>query len=280
MKEEKRAGKKPFRQLVLIKGAGDLASGVAHRLYRCGYKVIMTEQEHPTVIRRPVSFAQAVFEGEVSVEGVRAQKVEGMSGINIKNLYELLDQGTIPVIVDPRLQVLSQLSPDVFIEGTLAKRNDRSISRETAPLVIALGPGFRAGSDVHAVVETKRGHNLGRVIYSEEALPNNGMPGVVGGYGLERLIKAPSSGLFRPKLTIGDLVAAGDILGHVNKAPVKAIIAGVIRGLIFEGLPVKEGMKIGDIDPRAQREYCFSISDKARAIGGGVLEAILSSEQY
>jgi len=280
MKKDNGVAKKLFRQLVLIKGAGDLASGVAHRLYRCGYKVIMTEQERPTVIRRPVSFAQAVFDGEVSVEGVRAQRVEEKGGINIKNLYELLEQGTIPVIVDPHLQVLSKLTPDVFIEGTLAKRNDRSISCETAPLVIALGPGFRAGSDVHVVVETKRGHHLGRVIYSEAALPNDGMPGVVGGYGPERLIKAPASGLFSPKLTIGDLVAEGDILGHVNETPVEARIGGVIRGLIFAGLPVQKGMKIGDIDPRAQREYCFSISDKARAIGGGVLEAILASEQH
>lgn len=278
VKEIRSGSKKLHRQLVLIKGAGDLASGVAHRLYQAGFKVVMTEQERPTVIRRPASFAQAVFDDQVVVEGVRGCKVEQAESANIKILYDLLDQGIIPVIVDPYLQILSYLSPAVFIEGTLSKKNNRMTTPGMAPLVIALGPGFRAGRDVHAVVETKRGHDLGRVIYNEEALPNDGLPGMVGGYSLERLLKAPVSGIFRPKLSIGDVVAAGETVGYVGENPVKANIAGVIRGLIFEGLSVKEEMKIGDIDPRAQRKYCFSISDKARAIGGGVLEAILACE--
>ncbi len=278
--------KKPHRQLVLIKGAGDLATGVAHRLHRAGFKVVMTEQEQPTVIRRPVAFARAVFDTEVEVEGVRARKIEpigpGSSGQVekqtgerlVNNIYTLIDKGIVPVVIDPRLQLLSYLKPGILIEGTLSKKNT-GIGVDLAPLVLALGPGYQAGRDVHALVETRRGHDLGRVIYSGEAIPNDGIPGPVEGYSSERLIKAPASGLFQAGLAIGDLVSSGDLLGRVETFDIRAAISGVVRGLIQDGFTVKQGMKIGDIDPRGIREYCFSISDKARAVAGGVLEAIL-----
>ncbi|MFO7951546.1 MAG: selenium-dependent molybdenum cofactor biosynthesis protein YqeB [Bacillota bacterium] len=270
--------KKIPRQLVLIKGAGDLASGVAHRLYQSGFKVVMTEKERPTVIRRTVSFAQAVFDDEVKIEGVQAKKVEGAENINTETIDGFIGQGVIPVIVDPHLVTLNYLTPEIFIEGTLSKKNIDTTLQD-APLVIALGPGFKAGREVHAVVETRRGHYLGRVIYSGEALPNDGQPGMVGGYSVERLLKAPVAGVFRNRLNIGDMVTAGEVAGYVGETPVPANISGVIRGLINENMEVKEQMKIGDVDPRAQREHCFSISDKARAVGGGVLEAILACER-
>ncbi len=266
--------KKPHRKLVLIKGAGDLATGVGHRLHRAGFSVVMTEQERPTVIRRTVSFARAVFDAEAEVEGVRAKKV---GEPDVKKIHEFIDQGIVPVVIDPYLEMLSQLRPGVFIEATLSKKNS-GVSLNYAPLVIALGPGFKAGRDVHAVVETKRGHDLGRVIYDGEALPNDGMPGPVEGYSTERLIKAPGSGVFKAELAIGDLVSPGDPVGRVGDTAVRAEIAGVVRGLIQEGLEVKRGMKIGDIDPRMRSDYCFTISDKARAVGGGVIEAIMALE--
>ena len=279
--------KKPHRQPVLIKGAGDLATGVAHRLYRAGFKVVMTEQEAPTVIRRPVSFARAVFEGEAEVEGVRARRIRGSVSSRedqnekqkgnevVNNIFALLDQGIVPVVIDPHLQIRPYLKPDIFVEATLSKKNT-GVSPDLAPLVIALGPGYHAGRDVHAVVETSRGHDLGRVIYSGETIANDGMPGLVAGYSTERLLRSPGAGRFKSEVKIGDPVRAGQVVGFAGDEVVKAKIGGVVRGLIQEGLAVRPGMKIGDIDPRARREYCFTISDKARSVGGGVLEAILA----
>jgi len=281
--------KKPHRQLVLIKGAGDLATGVGHRLYRAGFKVVMTEQERSSVIRRPVSFARAVFEKEAVVEGVRALKVTGfVSGSEepggnqkekevVNYIFSLLDRGLVPVVVDPNLQIIPYLKLGVFVEGTLSKKNT-GVSPDLAPLVIALGPGYHAGRDVHAVVETRRGHDLGRVIYSGKAIPNDGLPGSVSGYSTERLLRAPGAGRFKGEVKIGDLVKAGQVVGFTGNEAVKAEIGGIVRGLIQDGLEVRPGMKIGDIDPRGKREYCFTISDKARSVGGGVLEAILALE--
>lgn len=278
MAEQPPGFKIPHRKLVLIKGAGDLATGVGHRLYRAGFRVVMTELENPLVIRRPVSFARAVFEGEAEVEGVRAQRV-GRTGPGriADSIFALIEQGLIPVVIDPILQIAPYLNPDIFIEGTLSKKNT-GVSPDLAPLVIALGPGYRAGRDVHAVVETKRGHYLGRVLYDGEALPNDGVPGPVEGYSTGRLIRSPGNGIFKAELAIGDLVSPGDSIGQVGDTVVRAAIAGVIRGLIQPGLEVRQGLKIGDIDPRKKRDYCFTISDKARAVGGGVLEAILALE--
>jgi len=288
MNKQQPGFRKPHRKLVLIKGAGDLATGVAHRLYRAGFRLVMTEQERPTVIRRPVSFARAVFDSTAEVEGIVSKKLEydvsllkkgsdKIAGFDVKMMQELIDRGLVPVLVDPCLTLLFHLSPEIFIDATMAKKNT-GINLDYAPLVIALGPGFKAGQDVHAVVETKRGHYLGRVIYDGEALPNDGVPGAVEDYSTERLIKAPVSGIFKAELAIGDLVSAGDTVGRVGDTLVRAKIEGIIRGLVQHGLEVKQGMKIGDIDPRKKRDYCFTISDKARAVGGGVLEAIMALE--
>ncbi len=287
---ETRAGlKKQHRQLILIKGAGDLATGVGHRLYRAGFRVVMTELENPLVIRRPVSFAGAVFETEVEIEGVRARRVtwsvpnskdiveEQTLKEVVSNILVLLDQGIVPVVIDPFLQIRPHLKPDVFVEATLSKKNT-GVSTDLAPVVIALGPGYCAGRDVHAVVETRRGHDLGRVIYTGEAIPNDGKPGPVGGYRAERLLKAPGAGRFKARVAIGDIVSAGQIVGFTGSEAVKAQIGGVVRGLLHDSLEVKPGMKVGDIDPRGRRDYCFPISDKARAVGGGVLEAFLALE--
>lgn len=255
--------------LVLIKGAGDLATGVAHRLFRCGIQLCMTEIAQPTVVRRTVSFAEAVFEGSQSVEGVTARLAR-----DAREASEVIGRGEIPVIIDPDAREGLSLQPQVLVDAIIAKGNTGT-SISDAPIVIGLGPGFTAGEDVHAVVETNRGHNLGRVLLAGSAEPNTGVPGPVAGYAGERLLRAPATGVFVPIVKILSLVQAGQVLGYVDKQPVTAQINGLLRGLIREGLQVKQGMKIGDIDPRSSEDYGYTISDKARAIGGGVLEAIL-----
>lgn len=255
--------------LVVIKGAGDLATGVATRLFRSGFPLAMTEIAEPTVVRRSVSFAEAVFVGEVSVEGVRARLVHG-----VEEVGSTLRGGEIPVIVDPEASIVAALRPRVVVDAIVAKRNiGTSIS--DAPLVIGLGPGFTAGLDVHAVVETNRGHYLGRVILDGQAEPNTGVPGLVGGHGVERVLRGPANGPLVPVRRIGDAVRQGEVIARVDGRDVVAPFDGVLRGLVRENVRVFEGMKIGDVDPRAAREHCFTISDKALAIGGGVLEAIL-----
>ncbi len=256
-------------RFVLIKGAGDLATGVAHRLCTAGFKVALTEQGEPTVVRRTVSFAEAVFKGEWVVEGLCARRVAGPA-----HVPKILASGDVPVIVDPGLKSLAVLKPEVFIEGTLSKKNT-GVKKRMAPLVLALGPGYYAGRDVDAAVETARGHYLGRVIYKGEAIANTGVPGDVGGYTLERLLRAPEDGVFKGARQIGDMVKKGEIVAFVNKNPLRSQIDGVLRGLLHDGLKVRKGMKAGDVDPRACRDHCFTISDKARAVAGGVLESIL-----
>jgi xanthine dehydrogenase accessory factor len=255
---------------VLIKGAGDIATGVAYRLYRCGYEVLMTETEQPSVIRRTVAFAEAVYEGSHAVEGVTARLAGGIS-----EAEAILDREEIPVIVDPAADCIHQLQPDVVVDAVIAKHNTGTRISD-ALLVIGLGPGFEAGVDVHAVVETMRGHNMGRVILHGHAEPNTGVPGEIGGFAKERLIKAPADGPFDPAASIGDLVRAGDAVGYVGSVPVRVSIAGLLRGLIRGGFQVTLNQKIGDVDPRGKVEYCYTISDKARSISGGVLEAILA----
>ncbi len=255
--------------LVVVKGGGDLATGVAHRLHRAGMWVIITELPQPTVIRRPVAFASAVFEGEISVEGVTARRVE-----SVTQALACLDEGVVPVLVDPQAGVVRELRPDVVVDATIAKRN-LGTHISDAPIVVALGPGFTAGVDCHAVVETARGHYLGRVITQGQATPNTGVPGAVLGYTEERVIRAPCGGVFRGERQIGDRVEAGQTVARVDGEPVVARISGVLRGLLADGLPVHAGMKVGDVDPRGVVDHCFTISDKARAVGGGVLEAIL-----
>lgn len=258
----------PHETWVLIKGAGDLGTGVAARLWRCGFGVILTEIAEPTVIRRTVAFAEAVFAGRAVVEGIEARRVEGAGAVP-----ECLRRRAIPVLVDPDGAIGRSLGPDVLVDATLSKRNVGT-RRSDAPIVIALGPGFKAGVDVHAVIETNRGHGLGRVILEGEAAPDTGVPGVIAGAGAERVLRAPQDGRFLAARAIGDRVEAGDVVGSVEGAPVVAAIGGMVRGLLRSGLQVEAGLKVGDVDPRGVREHCFTISDKALAIAGGVLEAI------
>lgn len=258
-----------FPEIILIKGAGDLASGTAHRLHQSGMKVVMTEQEKPTLVRRSVSFAQAAFDGYAQVEGITACRVESP-----EETLEVMGRGEIPLLINPELDCLTWLPFQVLVEGTVSKRNT-GVSMGSAPVVIALGPGYHAGRDVHAVVETSRGHNLGKVIYQGEAFENTGIPGEIGGYTVERLLRAPVEGHFETKCKIGNRVQMGEEVARVNGVSIKASISGIVRGLLYPGLTVFPGMKVGDIDPRGKRDYCFTISDKARSVAGGVLEAIL-----
>ena len=260
-----------MNRLVIIKGGGDLATGIAHRLFRSGLDVVITEISQPTVIRRSVAFANAVFEEKMVVEGVTAVHAQPAE------VKKYLQERIIPVVVDPACQIAHETCPWGLVDAILAKINTGTAMHDAA-VVIGVGPGFTAGVDVHRVVETMRGHDLGRVLTSGAAHPNTGVPGDIGGYTLERLVTAPSAGIFHAKKKIGDFVTSGEVLGCVGDVEVHASIAGVLRGLLFDGLRVTQNMKIGDIDPRAKVEHCRTISDKARAIGGGVLEALLMAE--
>jgi len=257
------------RMLVVIKGAGDLASGVAVRLHHAGMKIVMTEIAHPTAIRRTVSFCRAVWDKEALVEDVRAKLA-----MDAQDAIGITQQGRIAVMVDPEGDCVQTLAPDAVIDAMLLKQN-RYTRIDEAPVVLALGPGFTAGVDCHAVIETMRGHDLGRVLLGGSALPNTGIPGVIGGFAEERILRAPTDGLWETSLSIGEHVDAGATVATVSGVPVKAAISGVLRGLLPDGTPVKRGMKSGDVDPRDVAEYCATVSDKARAIGGGVLEALL-----
>ena len=255
--------------LVLIRGAGDIATGIALRLYRSGIRVVMTDLPRPTAIRRTVCFSQAIVLGETTVEGVRAVRADAAS-----QALERLAEGAVPVLPDPALTCLTSLRPDALVDAILAKKNLGTHITD-APVVVGVGPGFTAGTDCHAVVETMRGHTLGRVIYDGAALPNTNIPGLIGGYAGERVLRAPADGVFHQILNIGDEVKAGDIAGEVDGQPMRCTIGGVLRGLLADGTPVHKGMKSGDVDPRCRPEYCATASDKALAVGGGVLEAIL-----
>lgn len=255
---------------IWIRGAGDLATGIALRLYRSGFDIIMSDIAVPTTVRRTVAFSPAVYTGETQVEGITGKLCE-----NISMIDTVTKSGCIPVIVDPSGEIMKEYKPDIIVDAIIAKTNIGTKITD-ADIVIGVGPGFEAGVDCHAVVETKRGHNLGRVIWSGSAYPNTGVPGNIGGYTVERIIRATADGVFSAKVNIGDHVKAGDLLAYCDETPVYANIDGIVRGLLQDGVKVKKGMKSGDVDPRAEKEYCFSVSDKASAIGGGVLEAILS----
>ena len=255
--------------LIVIRGAGDIASGIALRLHRSGLKVVMTDVARPTAIRRTVCFSQAVIHGQTTVEDVTAVLAQ-----NVSQLGEILDRGEIPVLVDPEAACVEELRPDAVVDAILAKRN-LGTTLDMAPVVVAVGPGFTAGEECHAVVETMRGHTLGRVYYSGSALPNTNLPGLIGGYAGERVLRAPADGIFRQALDIGALVRAGDAAGYVGDAPMVCTIDGVLRGILADGTPVHKGMKAGDVDPRGEQANCRTASDKALAVGGGVLEAIL-----
>jgi xanthine dehydrogenase accessory factor len=256
--------------VVLIRGAGDLASGVAHRLHRSHFKICMTEIPHPLAVRRGVAFSEAIYEGQKEVEGVRAKFIS-----KPEEIESVWKKGNIPIIADSDGKKTRHfLKPDVLVDAIMAKKN-LGTQINDAPLVIGLGPGFSAGKDVHIVIETNRGHHLGKMILSGSAEPDTGIPGEIGGYTMERLLRTMKKGIFHPQKSIGDRVNKGSVVAVVEDFPIIAKISGVVRGLLREGVEVRKGMKVGDIDPRGKKESCFTISDKARAIGGGVLEAIL-----
>lgn len=257
------------RKLILIRGAGDLASGIALRLWRAGMRVVMTEIAAPTTIRRTVAFSQAVIAGECRVEDVEARLAADPG-----EALDLLDRGLLPVLVDPEARCRERLRPYALVDAILAKRNLGTRITD-APVVIGVGPGFTAGLDCHAAVETMRGHTLGRALYTGSPLPNTNIPGLIGGFAGERVLRAPADGSFREALRIGDRVRAGNVAGWVGDVPMVCTLDGVLRGLLATGIRVHKGMKAGDVDPRNDPSYCRTASDKALSIGGGVLEAIL-----
>jgi xanthine dehydrogenase accessory factor len=261
----------PSRPLrVAIRGAGDIATGVALRLWHAGFKVIMLEVEKPTVIRRTVAFAQAVFDGEMTVEGVKAKRVS-----TAQEALRLADNGAIPVLVDPLCESLQELQPGCVVDAILAKEN-LGTHRELAPAVIALGPGFNAGQDCHAVIETNRGHWLGKVIYEGRSQENTGVPGNIMGHTSRRVIRSPGAGVMCSRVQLGDIVSEGEVIATVGDVEILAPLSGMVRGLLNDGLVVDTGFKISDIDPRGEKADYTSVSDKARAIGGGVLEALMT----
>ncbi len=253
-----------------IKGAGEMATGVAWRLYQSNIRsIFMMETENPLAVRRQASFCEAVHDGLIMVEGVEALHISTPDDIG-----SAWENGIIPILIDPGWESIEIIQPHVVIDAIVAKKNLGTNPGE-APLVIGLGPGFEAGKDVHLVIETNRGHNMGRVI--QKGLPeiNTGIPGPINGFTKERVLRAPCSGIFYSDSDIGTKVKKGDVIGRVGKAAVHAQINGILRGMIRTNTRVSQQMKIGDIDPRENSEYCATISEKARAIAGGVLEAIL-----
>jgi xanthine dehydrogenase accessory factor len=255
--------------LVVIRGAGDIATGIALRFHRCGWKVVMTDLPQPTAIRRTVSFSTAIRLGRWTVEDTTAVGVG-----TVQEAFSIIEEGCIPVLPDPEGLCLPVLKPDAVVDAILAKKN-LGTKPSDAPIVVGIGPGFTAGEDCHAVVETMRGHDLGRVIYKGSALANTNLPGLIGGFSGQRVLRSPADGTFRQVLEIGSLVKEGDIAGEVGGIPMRCTLSGVLRGILADGTPVFSGMKAGDVDPRGVREYCFTASDKAMAVGGGALEAVL-----
>lgn len=260
--------------LIIVRGGGDLAAGTIHRLWSAGLRVLVLEAEHPAAIRRQVSLCEAVYEGETTVEGLRAVRIS-----TLEEAGAVWAENAVPVLVDPQGKAIRAAKPAVVVDAILAKKN-LGTTRDMASLTIALGPGFTAGQDVDVVIETKRGHKLGRIIREGAAIPNTGVPGVIGGYGAERVIHAAQAGIFRDVRAIGDFVEAGEIIAEIetpdgSRAPVTTSIPGILRGLLRDGYPVAPGFKVADVDPRrSELENCFLISDKARCIAGSVLELV------
>jgi xanthine dehydrogenase accessory factor len=264
--------KKQNKKLAVIRGGGDLATGIIYRLWKVGFEVLCLETEKPTVVRRTVAVATAVFNGNVIIEDMQA--------ILVPSANDLIKSAEgVSVLIDPEGEAIEILRPDVVIDAIMAKRATGT-NRGMAPIVIAIGPGFKAPEDVDAVIETKRGHWLGRVIRKGAAIPNTGVPGMIRGYTTERLLRAPTDGYLEPIRQIGDEVEVGDVLAKVSGMPVVAQIEGVLRGLIHPSVPVHKGMKIGDVDPRGTVSHCYSITDKALSIAGGVLEVIMSTDPH
>ena len=299
--------------LIICRGAGDLATGIIHRLHRAGHRVIALETDYPAAIRRQVSFCEAVYDRSAAVEGVTARLVpaladaetdtETYSGINdtpaahivsekwdSSAIEAVLEAGEVPLLIDPKGESIALLKPDVVVDAIIAKKN-LGTTINMAPLVIGVGPGFTAGQDVHLVIESMRGHNLARIITDGMAQPNTGVPGNIAGFTSERVIHAQAAGYIHDVRKIGDIVQKGDEIARIypdkesydnalsEYVPVNATITGIIRGLIREGYYFRKGFKIADIDPReSELTNCFTISDKARSIAGSVLEAVSAFE--
>ena len=262
-----------MKDLIIVRGGGDLATGTIYKLYKCGFSVLILEVPNPSAIRRNVAFSEAVYEGTQTVEDVTCYLASSLEEANV-----FLQEGKLVVMVDPEGNAIAELKPLAVVDAILAKKN-LGTNKGMAPITVALGPGFVAGVDVDAVIETKRGHNLGRVLWEGSAFPNTGIPGIIGGYGKERVIHSPVEGILRNVCKITDLVSKGQEIAIVETehevVPVVATIDGLLRGLIRDGYPVTKGFKIADIDPRTEEyQNCFTISDKARCIAGGVTEAI------
>lgn len=254
---------------VLIRGGGDLGSGIAWRLHRAGIRVLVSEIAQPLAVRRAVAFAEAVYAGKITVEGVTGERTAAAA------VSEVWARGNIPVVIDPDLRETARLQPRVLVDARLTKRR-ADYPLDAFPLIIGLGPGFEAGVNCHAVIETNRGHTLGRVYWQGTALPDTGLPERVLQYQAERVLRAPADGLLEVFGEIGQHFDAGETIAAVNGQPVTAPFAGVLRGIVHPGLPVTRGLKIGDLDPRDDPRYCFLISDKSLALGGAVLEALLT----
>lgn len=263
-----------MNDLIIVRGGGDIATGTIYRLKKAGFPVLILDLEHPSVIRREVAFAQAMYEGVKTVEDMTCYRVQTLC-----QARELLREGKLCILADPQGRAIERLHPAVVVDAILAKKN-LGTSWDMAPLTIALGPGFTAGEDVDYVIETMRGHHLGRIYTSGSAIPDTGIPGTIAGFDKERVLHAPAAGIFHARAALSSVVEKGQLLGEIETpegmVPVTATIPGLLRGLIQDGYPVPEGFKIADIDPRLEeKENCTTISDKARCIAGGVLEAIL-----
>ena len=263
-----------MKDLIIVRGGGDLATGTIYKLKKSGFPVLILEAPNPSAIRRNVAFCEAVYQGSQTVEDMTCHLANSPEEAKV-----MLEEGKLAVLVDPKGESIPMLKPLAVVDGILAKKN-LGTNREMAPITVALGPGFVAGRDVDAVIETKRGHHLGRVLWSGSTAPNTGIPGIIGGYGRERVIHCPAEGILWNVKKITDSVSRGEVIARVETkdgiVPVEATLDGILRGLIRDGYPVKVGFKMADIDPRLNElENCFTISDKARCIAGGVLEAIL-----
>lgn len=258
------------RNLVIVRGGGDLATGTIIKLYNSGFKVLVLDIEKPSAIRRNVSFCEAMYTGQQTVEGITCFKAE-----SVEDAERMLAEGKLCILADSEGNAISELKPVCVIDAIIAKKN-LGTKIDMAPVVIGLGPGFTAGEDVHAVIETMRGHNLGRIIYSGCAVPNTGIPGKIAGFDKERVIHSPADGIMKNIKSITDTVKKGDVIAKVGDVPVIATLDGILRGLIRDGYPVTKGFKIADIDPRKEQiDNCFTVSDKARCIAGGALEALM-----
>jgi len=256
--------------IVLIRGGGEVASGIAHRLHRSHFRVCITEIDSPLAVSRGTTFSEAVFDGVKVIMGVRSELVSAST----EEIYRVWQQGNIPIVIDPEATIKGKIKPDVLVDAIMAKRNTGTKITD-APLVIGVGPGFHASRDVHIVVESNHSDNLGRVILEGEAEKNAGMPVSIGGLTKERVVWSPREGIFTSNREIGDSVVAGEVVSWVGDLPLKAPISGMLRGLLRNGVRVSKGSKLIEIDPINNTAICYVIRDKMRAIGGGVLEAIM-----